>query len=230
MVREIPNSHYWTDLNQIINMFKCIPDVNKEYLLTGLNNTVNNGFELTTNVENILSSKETDWFISIEHMIYYVNSKEYNKETFCKMLETNIRNKSNLSNNKMERQEIYKRIDAERDYQDMVWKSDVDVKKPVSEWILYIEYHLNKAKNFNYHEDKENALAELRKIAALAIRGMEIHGCPERKENEKIYKIDVSHLAGKDFETFMKEYMEKPQKSTFIDSCDNPDCHCDCKK
>ena len=30
------------------------------------------------------------------------------------------------------------------------------------------------------HVDTEGALAEVRKVAALAVRTMEIHGCPER--------------------------------------------------
>ncbi len=86
----------------------------------------------------------------------------------------------------MERQEIYKRIDSERDYQDANWgmrrqaDGTPDEEKPVAEWINYMEYHISRAKDRVYHLDTEGATAELRKVAALAVRAMEIHGCPER--------------------------------------------------
>lgn len=93
----------------------------------------------------------------------------------------------------MERTEIYKRINGERDYQDANWGTrrqldgTPDEEKPVAEWINYIEYHLTKAKERIYHLDTESATHELRKIAALAIRAMEIHGCPER-----VVKLDYN--------------------------------------
>ena len=89
----------------------------------------------------------------------------------------------------MERKQVYERIDGERNYQDEVWgvrrtlDDTPDEEKPVAEWINYIEYHLSKAKERVYHLDTEGALAEMRKIAALAVRTIEIHGCPERKSN-----------------------------------------------
>jgi hypothetical protein len=86
----------------------------------------------------------------------------------------------------MRRTEVYSRIDGERDYQDKTWvarrtlEGTPDEEKPVAEWINYIEYHLSKAKERVYHLDTQGALAEVRKVAALAVRTMEIHGCPER--------------------------------------------------
>ena len=87
----------------------------------------------------------------------------------------------------MERSEVYRCIDGERDYQD--WKWDVrkhenslpDEEKPVPEWINYIEYHINMCKMSIYNLDKEQALSDMRKIAALAVRCLEIHGCSERE-------------------------------------------------
>lgn len=87
----------------------------------------------------------------------------------------------------MKRIEIYKRIDDERDYQDAKWghrrtlDDTPDEENPIAEWINYIEYHVSKAKNCVYHLDTEGATVELRKVAALAVRAMEIHGCPERE-------------------------------------------------
>lgn len=86
----------------------------------------------------------------------------------------------------MERTEVYNRINDERDYQDANWGSRrqmdgmSDEDKSVAEWINYIEYHVAKAKNCVYNLDGVGATAELRKVAALAVRAMEIHGCPER--------------------------------------------------
>jgi hypothetical protein len=60
-----------------------------------------------------------------------------------------------------------------------------DEEKPVAEWINYIEYHLSKAKEKVYHLDTQAALAEIRKVTALGVRTMEIHGAPERKPDFK---------------------------------------------
>lgn len=86
----------------------------------------------------------------------------------------------------MEREEIYRQIDKERDYQQRRWdvrqkKDGVrDADKEPETWILYIEHHLSLAKFAAYNLDKQNTMAELRKIAALAVAAMEIHGCPDR--------------------------------------------------
>jgi hypothetical protein len=82
----------------------------------------------------------------------------------------------------MKRKEVYKIIDVERDYQDdmMIHRLIADEEKSVAEWINYIEYHLNKAKESVYHLDTQAALAGIRKVTALGVRTMEIHGAPER--------------------------------------------------
>jgi len=87
----------------------------------------------------------------------------------------------------MERQEVYERIDQERDYQDWRWDNGErtdripDEEKSPAEWLNYIEFCLDQAKISNYMLDKDETLSGLRKIAALAVRAIEIHGCPERK-------------------------------------------------
>jgi len=87
----------------------------------------------------------------------------------------------------MERKEVYNRIDGERDYQDSRWdlrdkfNSPVDEEKSIAEWILYMEHHLEMAKAFVYTLNGTEALAEIRKVTALGVRTMEVHGCPERK-------------------------------------------------
>ena len=90
------------------------------------------------------------------------------------------------------RTEIYKRLDTERDYQDLRWtprreaNGTPDEEKPVAEWVNYIEYHVSAAKNEVYHLNTEEALAHVRKVAALAVRCLELHGCPERVIPEEL--------------------------------------------
>ena len=85
----------------------------------------------------------------------------------------------------MERKMVYERLDVERDYQDSRWTNDVnaipDEEKSVAEWILYMEHHLNKAKEQVYYLNEYGALSEIRKVTALGVRTMEIHGCPSRQ-------------------------------------------------
>ena len=76
---------------------------------------------------------------------------------------------------KMERKDVYKLIDGERNYQDAKWGTRrtadeiPDEEKLVAEWINYIEFHLSKAKERVYHLDTEGALAEIRKVSALGV-------------------------------------------------------------
>jgi len=86
----------------------------------------------------------------------------------------------------MEREKVYECLDEERLYQDLRWsprrdKNDTpDESKPPAEWINYIEFHLNEAKREVYLLNEEAALGHVRKLAALGVRCLEIHGCPER--------------------------------------------------
>lgn len=176
-----PNSHFWTDLNQIIVSLEVNPP-DKEYILIGLNNCIKNGYKLKRQ-----NKSENVVVVSVEKIIAYVKSEEYNEKELYLMLNAILRSGYNLTNGrKMERQEVYNRINGERDYQDMMWSprreadGTPDEEKPVAEWINYIEYHISKAKERVYHLDTQGALAELRKVSALGVRAMEIHGCPER--------------------------------------------------
>lgn len=92
----------------------------------------------------------------------------------------------------MERSEVYRNIDVERDYQDLRWgtrrrtEGTPDEEKPVAEWINYIEFHIGEAKREVYHLNTEEALAHVRKVAGLAVRALELHGCPEREIPEEL--------------------------------------------
>lgn len=212
-MKEVPSSHYWTDLEQLLEFFNH-QEMSQEYLLTGLENTKKNGYDIheLKNVEGQLSPS----FINIDYMIEYVKDF-YKKEVFIETLKNTVLNGFDLMEKKvifkipvnnieeediddyirnvaiqfkknipMERQEVYKKIDVERDYQDLRWSprreknNTPDEQKPPAEWLNYIEFHLSKAKEKVYMLEDEQALAEVRKIAALTVRCLELHGCPDR--------------------------------------------------
>ena len=209
--RIIPNSHFWTNLNQILQTIKYAikrekhetekvsnviyvgEPITSEYFIIGLKNSIEHDYKLKQGEKPDNGEYLYKSFESIDEMIKYAGSRKFTMENFYNLINGTIKNGLNLTNGlKMEREHVYKRIDAERKYQDLRWNSgqragDIpDEEKPVAEWVNYIEYHLSKAKDCNYHLNKMAALEELRKVAALAVRAMEIHGCPERIMPEHI--------------------------------------------
>jgi len=91
----------------------------------------------------------------------------------------------------MKREDVYKLIDGERDYQDSRWDNDaekrsgkpdiLDRDKSIAEWLNYLEFHLQEAKHGVYALEPKKAKASIRKIAALAVACMENNDCPPRK-------------------------------------------------
>jgi len=85
----------------------------------------------------------------------------------------------------MRREEVYKIIDNERNYQDRKWggKSN-DEGLGINDFILYMQHYLAKAIEESVEstdsEVEEKCLEELRKVVALGIACMEVHGVPER--------------------------------------------------
>lgn len=89
----------------------------------------------------------------------------------------------------MEKQEVYRILDNERWYQDTVRKENKnetrdDAEKSVSEFILYMEYTLDKAKKAIYMLNEAEALALIRKTTALGIATGEAFGFPERLKDD----------------------------------------------
>ena len=203
----IPNSHFWTDLTQIRysidhelekqkrklevkgnNTIYVGEPLDREYILVGLNNSIKNGYELKQDKNVKLNPADFIIFQSIKSMIEYVESERFNLKGFSSIISNTINVGLNLTNGlKMERKEIYKRLDGQRDYQDITWvarrtaNGTPDEEKSISEWLTYMEHHLNKVKEAIYYLKDDEALAEIRKVTALGVRAMEIHGCPERK-------------------------------------------------
>ena len=85
----------------------------------------------------------------------------------------------------MERKEVYKLIDGERDYQDTVRKENEnetrnDDEKSIAEFILYMENKLEEAKVNIYYLNNTLAMASIRKITGLGVAAMEVFDTPER--------------------------------------------------
>jgi hypothetical protein len=96
----------------------------------------------------------------------------------------------------MERYKVYQILDGERDYQDEKWTEHNELNgipdsgKSISEWIDFIEYHINKAKTFVYYGEQQKALAEMRKITTLGVKALEELGCPPREGHEPMSARD----------------------------------------
>ena len=215
----IPNSHYWSNLDQLLTYLGYIQSSGNPFytnawneevkqIIIGLENTIKNGYKLKklNKVQTIFLKERGDvpyLFESVENMIIFVKDVDISGDypankflnDFIATIKNTIKSGYNLTNGlKMERKEVYKRIDGERDYQDKTWVArrtldgTPDEEKPVAEWINYIEFHIAKAKDKVYHLDTQAALEEIRKVTALGVRTMEIHGCPAR-QNE-VNEID----------------------------------------
>jgi len=78
----------------------------------------------------------------------------------------------------MKRKDVYALIDKEREYQDTTRKLNKgetrdDSEKSVCDFIIYMEYQLNKAKWEIYHYRESGALEAIRKVTALGVAVME---------------------------------------------------------
>lgn len=69
----VPNSHFWTDLNDLVNCIE-LTKVTKEYLITGLQNTINRGYEISLVGEY---KEKTLTYASVNEIIDFINSNEY---------------------------------------------------------------------------------------------------------------------------------------------------------
>lgn len=81
----------------------------------------------------------------------------------------------------MERSEVYKVIDTERDYQEQRWIESEIQDHEIASFILYMEHHLYEArKTASTQSPETEALQHLRKVVALGVKCFEVHGVPER--------------------------------------------------
>lgn len=88
----------------------------------------------------------------------------------------------------MDRQEVYKLIDGERDYQDSRWQScESKGIHSYSEWILYMNDYLQEATHVCARvadpECREKVGNIMRKLAAMSVAAIEQNGAPPRLTN-----------------------------------------------
>lgn len=79
----------------------------------------------------------------------------------------------------MQRSEIYRMIDGEREYQDGKWGTITENPHTINEWLFIINHYWAKATEAWRDDNKK--LEDLRKIAALAIAALEQYGCEPRE-------------------------------------------------
>lgn len=82
--------------------------------------------------------------------------------------------------------DVFAAIRSERSYQDDTWNADED-EHSIAEWLLYIQDHLDEARQVATRGPKEGQANEsdlLRRIAALAVLAMEQTGAEVREGYE----------------------------------------------
>ena len=84
------------------------------------------------------------------------------------------------------REEVYRAIDGERDYQATRWNADTtpsEGKHTPSEFLLYMEHYLMKCRELasTTPEGNTEVLDFIRKVTALGVACMEQNGAPQRK-------------------------------------------------
>ena len=198
-VQAVPNSHSFGSLANIIAHYnyermrdykKASKESLREYFLIGFKNTKKRGYEIQQFGER---RNDGPVFLLIQNILKYLNKPDFDLKEFVDVLQNTLYNNIDLKCKiKMERKEVYDRIDTERQYQDLRWtprrekNGTPDEEKPIAEWINYMEFHLAKAKEAVYFLNDKEALAEVRKVTALGVRCMELHGCPEREIPEEL--------------------------------------------
>lgn len=82
---------------------------------------------------------------------------------------------------RVSREDVYESVSSEREYQVRKWGVDHDENESVGNFLIYLERHLQLAKDAYIDSMYESqALEHVRKVAALAVACMEQHGAPRR--------------------------------------------------
>lgn len=86
------------------------------------------------------------------------------------------------------RELVYNKIDIERDYQDSL-STDHQGKPSIEGELLMIQEYVNRARSAwtgNFDDNNEEPTRHMiRKIAGIAVRCLENHGCPDRVFHKK---------------------------------------------
>lgn len=76
------------------------------------------------------------------------------------------------------RKDVYAAIDGERDYQDWRWGGpERDAKNSIGDFIVYMDHYMTMLKrDFSTEPGQLMALDQMRKVIALGVACMEVHG------------------------------------------------------
>lgn len=86
------------------------------------------------------------------------------------------------------REKVFAAIDGEFTYQQKEW-GDLynDEDWSIGDWLIFMERYVEKAKNNIGHSSQ--ALCEIRKVAALAVKCLMHHGVPSRADEEEAKRL-----------------------------------------
>lgn len=85
----------------------------------------------------------------------------------------------------MKRYEVYQILDGERAYQETKASKAEDESHSLGDFMIFMEHHLKKAKEYWSTWQSEKAHHEMRKVTALGIACFEAHGVPERVQSQE---------------------------------------------
>jgi hypothetical protein len=97
---------------------------------------------------------------------------------------------------KLTREEVYKLIDTEREYQGLRWNQNTTItggNHTPTEWLVFIQDYLTEAMHVSTRQPAQECdpiiMANLRKIAGMCVAAMEELGCAPR--DIEAYKLGV---------------------------------------
>lgn len=95
----------------------------------------------------------------------------------------------------MNREEVYRLLDGEREYQDSLGTDRTDgVNRTVGDYITMLQhYQMELVRQWTLNPGCEQALDVIRKIGGISVHCMEDHGAPPRKKVNVTYDNDYEH-------------------------------------
>lgn len=83
------------------------------------------------------------------------------------------------------REKVYEALDSERSYQERLWGPAHDRGHSITEFLVYMRDYVEEALHTLSRESDASAnpkaLDSVRKVTALGVACMEVHGAPKRK-------------------------------------------------
>lgn len=87
------------------------------------------------------------------------------------------------------RKDVFEKLIKEREYQDIYCElRELPKIHNIDNEVIILNKYINKCLKIRAEGiDDQSALTEIRKIASIAIRCLENHGCPERNQNDLMF-------------------------------------------